>query len=970
MIQLSIILARIAQSGRSVAFHPNSLRSFSSATGSRARASSSAIFAVSDDPEDSNVNVNGAEGGQPQQPQKPQRPKGGARRRKIQHQSRLASIYDEMFADDDNDDGVSSGIDNKNGNVNRPQQQYQRQDTYQYDEFDYGDKPNDILMNDDFPQDLHVTFDSDSPSPPSSPSPPRRPEARRPPGKVPPRPTGVDTGIGTGTGMGMRTSQSQSQSSQPQFKPPPMNRPPPPRAGRQLARPIPPGVLEYDYSHYDPEFGERKAGENSYIEFHDGMLEELGDTLDMTPPEVKRKREEQQKQQQLSQQQQVNLDSNISISQPTIQSEVKVVDSKFDGLTTTVNAEKNEEPFYASLSSPATSSTTTESELEVDQSDDTDSATEGDELSIRSESTSNDSIPTTTIVAVDETISENKKEDDLNSSYPEYMPPRPTAKASNLELIYSSPRGDSQVSQVEMLEEQLEKTQTEIYSLNDGIEFNVKSPKQVSKVLFGVDNESTNKDALEALAGGISNHTKARLSSLILKYRRTVSEIKRLNKTKENKLNGVHVTTTDSMKRGNSPAESAPDPGVKITTLREVAVASPMEADDSTKEPLVLVDASAYIFRAYYSMPAIHRYDGEPTGATLGFCNMLNNLVLTPLLRGEQPRIALIFDSKDGTNFRKEIYPEYKSNRQACPEDLIPQFDFVRDAADAYGILQLEAPGYEADDVIATVGTMALNEGCHVNILSGDKDLMQLVTKNKGGACIEMIDPMKKVRFSHEGVIEKWGVEPHLVGDILALAGDSADNIPGVPGIGPKIAAQLIQEFGSLDGLLNNLDNVKQKGRQQKLRDNVSLANLSRKLVELERNISLEAMSFPTHLESVSDIRMERFDSDRLIKFYERMGFKDLKKRVRSRLPNNKQPPPSVLDRYSSISEDAKGKRRARKPAPSLLDRYSSIADDTNSQAESKSKPQPETKYDKGNGFSTPNFKQPPKPEDFSDVPF
>ncbi len=960
MIQLSIILARMAKNGRTVAFHPSSVHVRSlSARAARARASSSsAIFAYSDDAEYENMNNDEAMQ-RKQQQQQQQRPKGGARRRKPQHQSRLASIYDEMFADDDNNGSgpATTPKTNQNGNINRQQQQ--RQDMY--DEFDYGDKPNDILMDDDFPQDLHVTFESSSSSPSPSP-PPRRPVARRPPAQASPRQEGVSVNMGSGTGTGTGTGISQS----PQFKPPRANKPPPPRAERQLARPIPPGVLEYDYSHYDPEFGERKAGESSYIEFHDGMLEELGDTLDMTPPDIKRKKEEQQ--------QPLSLDVDTSTSQDasasantiatTIKSEEKVMD-KIDDSTTDTDVEERKEPFYTSIST----------QPKVGQLDDSesDSTTEADEVTpTRNEQNSNDK--SKPAKPESKSTLQNQKEDDLNSSYPAYMPPRPTAKASNLELVYSSPRGDSQVSQVEMLEERLEKIQSEIYTLNNDIEFNIKSPKQVSKVLFGVDNESTNKDALEALAGGISNHSKARLASLILKYRRTVSEIKRFNKTKENKLNGTHATTSDSMKRGNGPIDSASDSSANApVVLGEVAAVSPMETDDESHEPLVLVDASAYIFRAYYSMPPIHRYDGEPTGATLGFCNMLNNLVLTPLLRGEQPRIALIFDSKDGTNFRKKLFAEYKSNRKACPDDLIPQFDFVRDAADAYGILQLEAPGYEADDVIATVGTMALNEGCHVNILSGDKDLMQLVTKNEGAGCIEMIDPMKKVRFSHEGVIEKWGVEPHLVGDILALAGDSADNIPGVPGIGPKIAAQLIQEFGSLDGLLNNLDNVKQKGRQQKLRDNVSLANLSRKLVELERNISLEAMSFPTHLESVSDIRMERFDSDRLIKFYERMGFKDLKKRVRSRLPNNKLPPPSVLDRYSSMSEDtkAKGKRRTRKPAPSLLDRYSNIADVATSEAKSDSKPHSVTKLDKGYDFSSPStFKQPPKPEDFSDVPF
>jgi DNA polymerase-1 len=340
----------------------------------------------------------------------------------------------------------------------------------------------------------------------------------------------------------------------------------------------------------------------------------------------------------------------------------------------------------------------------------------------------------------------------------------------------------------------------------------------------------------------------------------------------------------------------------------------------------------------------MHRYDGEPTGATLGFCNMLNKLVMTPMLKGEQPRIALIFDSKDGTNFRKELYPDYKSHRPECPEDLIPQFDFVRDAADAYGILQLEAPGYEADDVIATLSTMAMHEGCHVNILSGDKDLMQLVTKDDGGACIEMIDPMKMVRYCYDTVKEKWGVTPSQVGDVLALSGDASDNIPGVPGIGPKTAASLINEFGSLDALLENLDSIQQAGRREKLKANIETAKLSKKLVELERNVPLDIMSFPKHFDGVSDFRMEKFDRERLLSFYDRMGFKDIKKRVKSRLPK-------PVSKFSSFPQ-----------------RFSSITDDIPSSGKSR-RSKEGTQSTKGFSMKT-NFIDPPKPEDFLDVPF
>jgi DNA polymerase-1 len=268
----------------------------------------------------------------------------------------------------------------------------------------------------------------------------------------------------------------------------------------------------------------------------------------------------------------------------------------------------------------------------------------------------------------------------------------------------------------------------------------------------------------------------------------------------------------------------------------------------------------------------------------------------------------MVFDSKDGTNFRKILYPDYKANRQACPEDLIPQFDFVKEAADAYGILTLEAAGYEADDVIATIATKAMEEGTHVNILSGDKDLMQLVTMDNGGACIELIDPMKMVRYSHEKVIEQWGVEPSQLADVLALAGDSSDNIPGVPGIGPKIAASLIQEYGTLENVLECVDEIKQKARKQKIKENVEKATLSRQLVELERNIPSESITFSSQFDTVSDFRTQPLQIERLLQFYDSMGFKDLKSRVKSRLPfigtND--------GRYNDILDSKSGSRSKR----------------------------------------------------------
>jgi DNA polymerase I len=168
-----------------------------------------------------------------------------------------------------------------------------------------------------------------------------------------------------------------------------------------------------------------------------------------------------------------------------------------------------------------------------------------------------------------------------------------------------------------------------------------------------------------------------------------------------------------------------------------------------------------------------------PTGAVMGFCKMLNAMVLDSMIAGLQPRVVLCFDAK-GRTFRHDMYAEYKGNRPSAPVDLVPQFDFVRQAAKAYGVAQIEAHWYEADDVIATLATRAIQEGVDVNILSGDKDLMQLVTDFGVSPSIQMIDPMKKDRTTHAEVVEKWEVGPRQLGDVLALAGDTADNVPGV----------------------------------------------------------------------------------------------------------------------------------------------------------------------------------------------
>ena len=301
---------------------------------------------------------------------------------------------------------------------------------------------------------------------------------------------------------------------------------------------------------------------------------------------------------------------------------------------------------------------------------------------------------------------------------------------------------------VDALQSQLDGLQHEIYQHNNGLEFNINSPSQVSRVLFGSQGGSTEKTVLEARAASGN-----RLADLILQYRSIKQQIDRLKRKQDNIEHGRQVTNPSSVARTNRTEEHAAD-------------------------PLLLVDASSYIFRAYYSMPPIHRSDGMPTGAVLGFCNMLNKLALNKMLLGETPRLVLVFDCR-GKTFRHALYPDYKSHRPDAPVDLIPQFALVRQAARAYGMCVLEAPTYEADDVIATLARQAIREGLDVNIFSGDKDLMQLVTEPDATPSIHMIDPASMARCAYEQVLDKWGIPPSQLGDALALAGDTADNVPG-----------------------------------------------------------------------------------------------------------------------------------------------------------------------------------------------
>ena len=254
-----------------------------------------------------------------------------------------------------------------------------------------------------------------------------------------------------------------------------------------------------------------------------------------------------------------------------------------------------------------------------------------------------------------------------------------------------------------------------------------------------------------------------------------------------------------------------------------------------TGDHVFLVDGSGYIFRAYHALPPLTRKsDGLQVNAVLGFCNMLWKL-LRDMKPEEQPtHLAVVFDKSEKT-FRTDMYPDYKAHRPDPPDDLIPQFALIREAVRAFDLPCIEQGGFEADDLIATYARQACEAGATATIVSSDKDLMQLVND-----CVIMYDTMKDKRIGRAEVIEKFGVPPEKVIEVQALIGDSTDNVPGVPGIGVKTAAQLIGEYGDLETLLERAGEIKQEKRRQTLIDNADKARLSKKLVTLDDHVKLD----------------------------------------------------------------------------------------------------------------------------------
>ncbi len=281
---------------------------------------------------------------------------------------------------------------------------------------------------------------------------------------------------------------------------------------------------------------------------------------------------------------------------------------------------------------------------------------------------------------------------------------------------------------------------------------------------------------------------------------------------------------------------------------------------------LYLVDGSGYIFRAYFAIPPRSTSDGTPVNATFGFTNMLIKL----LRDSDADGIAVIFD-KSSKSFRNEIYDQYKAHRPEPPEDLIPQFAAIREATKAFNLPCIEMEGYEADDLIATYARQAKEAGAEVTVVSSDKDLMQLVD---GG--VTMLDPMKDKSIGPDEVVEKFGVGPEKVVDVQALAGDSVDNVPGVPGIGIKTAAQLINEYGDLETLLERAGEIKQNKRREKLIENAEMARISKKLVTLERYAPVE--------EGIEGFALRQPEPEALRAFLERYEFRSVLRRLSEQL--------------------------------------------------------------------------------------
>ena len=293
-----------------------------------------------------------------------------------------------------------------------------------------------------------------------------------------------------------------------------------------------------------------------------------------------------------------------------------------------------------------------------------------------------------------------------------------------------------------------------------------------------------------------------------------------------------------------------------------VIVDSGMDSDGRKVESLYLVDGSSYIYRAFYALPYLSNSKGIPTNAVYGFTKMLLKLI-----KERKPdHLAVVFDSK-GPTFREDIYVHYKAQRPEMPDELKPQISYIKEIVDALSIPVLEKAGYEADDIIGTIAEDMEREGVKVVIVTGDKDMLQLVNDH-----VILLDTMKDRRFGVEDVLERYGVEPEKVVEIMGLAGDSIDNIPGVPGIGEKTAVGLIKEFGSIEGVLNNIEKVRNRRVRENLERFREQAIMSRELASIDRDVPIDY--------SFEDLRLSEPDYNRLKEIFRELEFNRLLKEV------------------------------------------------------------------------------------------
>ena len=321
---------------------------------------------------------------------------------------------------------------------------------------------------------------------------------------------------------------------------------------------------------------------------------------------------------------------------------------------------------------------------------------------------------------------------------------------------------------------------------------------------------------------------------------------------------------------------------------------------------LHLIDGSAFIFRAYHALPPLTRKsDGLPVGAVAGFCNMLQRYVEGNNGPDAPTHVAVIFDHS-GKSFRNQMYDKYKANRPPTPEDLVPQFPLTRDATRAFNISCKEVEGFEADDIIATLATQARNAGGSCTIISSDKDMMQLV-----GDGVFMLDAMKNKLIDREGVVEKFGVYPERVVDVQALAGDSADNVPGAPGIGIKTAALLVNEFNTLEELLDRANEIKQPKRRESLLNNRAQIELSKRLVQLDCDMDLDFTL--DDLEVVDPVPKD------LLSFLAKMEFRTLTKRLAEQM--------GAEAPLIESSVEAEQKNLSPKAPPIDAEKYETICD-------------------------------------------